>query len=187
MVKECKRFYGSILFLVFSLVICFSCHSLKKMNENKNTTRNMISEIWNPLIVLTQKEKKIVKATSEKLYKKHDDSALLVGDVEVDFFDEEGNRISILYADTARINEKTNDKIIIPIVSGNLFVVSDSGYTLSTNKLSWNNGYEMIMSEDSVTFTTVEGDTLHGVGFESDSDLEEWRIYKPIGIARKGM
>ena len=183
MVKECKRFNGSILFLVFSLVIFFSCHSSKKMNANKNTTKNMISEIWNPLIVLTKKENKIVKVESEKLYKEYDDSALLVGDVEVDFFDEEGNRISILYADTARINEKTNDLN----AHGNVFVVSDSGYTLSTNKLSWNNGYEMIMSEDSVTFTTIEGDTLHGVGFESDSDLEEWRIYKPFGIARKGM
>ncbi len=183
MVKECKRFNGSILFLVFSLVIFFSCHSSKKMNANKNTTKNMLSEIWNPLIVLTKKENKIVKVKSEKLYKEHDDSALLVGDVEVDFFDEEGNRISVLYADTARINEKTNDLN----AHGNVFVVSDSGYTLSTNKLSWNNGYEMIMSEDSVTFTTLEGDTLHGVGFESDSDLEEWRIYKPFGIARKGM
>ena len=145
--------------------------------------QNMGNEIWNPLIVLTQKEKKIVKVKSEKLYKKHDDSALLVGDVEVDFFNEEGNHISILYADTARINEKTNDLN----ANGNVFVVSDSGYTLSTNKLSWNNGYEMIMSEDSVTFTTLEGDTLHGVGFESDSNLEEWKIYKPFGIARKGM
>ena len=183
MVKECKRFNGSILFLAFSLVICFSCHSSKKMNENNTTTNDMISEIWNPLIVLTQKEKKMVKAKSEKLYKKHDNSALLVGDVEVDFFDEEGKRVSILYADTARINESTNDLN----AHGNVFVVSDSGYTLSTNKLSWNNGYEMIMSEDSVTFTTLEGDTLHGVGFESDSDLVEWRIYKPFGIARKGL
>ena len=58
---------------------------------------------------------------------------------------------------------------------------------ISTNQLSWNNGYKMIMSEDSVTFTTSEGDTLYGVGFESDSDLEEWRIFKPFGIARKGI
>ena len=69
MVKECKRFNGSILFLAFSLVICFSCHSSKKMNENNTTTNDMISEIWNPLIVLTQKEKKIegVKIKKELL------------------------------------------------------------------------------------------------------------------------
>ena len=82
-----------------------------------------------------------------------------------------------------KINEKTNDLH----ANGNVFVVSDSGYTLSTHRITWNNGYGMIMSEDSVMFTTTEGDTLYGVGFESDSDLEEWRIFKPFGIARGGI
>jgi len=71
--------------------------------------------------------------------------------------------------------------------NGHVYVVSDSGYTLSTNQITWNNSYKMIISEDSVIFTTIEGDTLHGVGFESDSDLEEWRIFKPFGITRKGI
>ena len=66
-------------------------------------------------------------------------------------------------------------------------MVSDSGYTLSTSKIVWDNSYKMIVAKDSVMFTTYEGDTLYGVGFEADSDLEEWRIYKPIGISRKGI
>ena len=65
--------------------------------------------------------------------------------------------------------------------------MSDSGYTLSTRQILWDNRYEMIVAEDSVMFTTSKGDTLYGVGFESDSDLEEWRIYKPFGISRKGI
>ena len=183
MKNVCKRIDVFPLYLMVSLLSCFSCHSLSETNTNKSSIKVMDNEMWNPLIILTQKEKKIVKARSEKLYKNNNDLALLVGDVEVDFYNEEGSRISMLYADSARINERTNDLNAI----GNVFVVSDSGYTLSTNQLSWNNGYKMIMSEDSVTFTTSEGDTLHGVGFESDSDLEEWRIFKPFGITRKGI
>ncbi len=164
-------------------MISFSCHSSIESNVKQSFVENQENEMWNPIIIFTQKEKKIVKAKSEKLYKNHDESSVLIGNVEVDFYDDTGSRISILYADTARINEQTNDLN----ANGNVYVVSDSGYTLSTNRITWNNSYKMIVSEDSVMFTTIEGDTLYGVGFESDSDLEEWRIFKPFGIARKGI
>ena len=165
------------------MMICFSCHSSADSYGKKSSVENQDNEMWNPIIILTQQEKKIVKAKSEKLYKSNDESSVLIGNVEVDFYNEDGNRISILYADTARINEETNDLN----ANGNVYVVSDSGYTLSTNQITWNNSYKMIISEDSVMFTTIEGDTLRGVGFESDSDLEEWRIFKPFGITRKGI
>ena len=164
-------------------MICFSCYSSSDPQGKKSFVENQENEMWNPLIILTQQEKRIVRAKSEKLYKNNEESSVLIGKVEVDFYNEVGNRISILYADTARINEQTNDLN----ANGNVYVVSDSGYTLSTNQITWNNSYKMIMSEDSVMFTTIEGDTLHGVGFESDSDLEEWRIFKPFGITRKGI
>ena len=48
------------------------------------------------------------------------------------------------------------------------------------------NRYEMILADDSVMFTHSEGDTLYGVGFESDIDLERFKIFKPYGILRKG-
>ena len=30
--------------------------------------------------------------------------------------------------------------------------------------------------------TTAEKDTLYGIGFESDSDLQNWIILKPSGV-----
>ena len=141
----------------------------------------MENEIWDPLIILSRKEKKLIKAKSKKLFKQKNKSALLVGNVEVDFFNEEGLHISIMYSDSARINEHSNDLN----ATGNVYVVSDSGYTLTTHKIIWDNNYKMIVAEDSVMFTTVEGDTLYGIGFESDADLEEFRIFKPIGISRE--
>ena len=41
---------------------------------------------------------------------------------------------------------------------------------------------EFIESKDSVMFTTTQGDTMYGVGFESDMDLTEWKIYRPTGV-----
>ena len=132
---------------------------------------------------LRKQQKKIIKAKSKKLYKNNNELALLVGNVEIDFYNDRGEHISMLYADSARINEQSNDLK----ANGNVYVVSDSGYTLSTQQIIWDNSYKVILAEDSIMFTTTEGDTLYGVGFESDSDLEEWRIFRPFGISREGI
>ena len=109
--------------------------------------------------------------------------ALLVGNVVVDFYNDEGDHISILYSDSARIDEQNNNLH----ANGNVYVVSDSGYTLTTSKILWDNRYEMIVAEDSVMFTHPAGDTLYGIGFESDIDLERFKIFKPFGIIREGI
>ena len=101
----------------------------------------------------------------------------------VDLYNEEGSHISILYSDSARINENNNNLY----AKGNVYVVSDSGYTLTTSELVWDNRYEMIVAEDSVMFTHSEGDTLYGIGFESDIDLERFKIFRPYGILRGGL
>ena len=174
--------YPLILLSAFSFII-FSCHSTEELESNQSTYEMVENEIWDPRIILTRKEKKMIKAKSKKLYKQKNKSALLVGNVTIDFFNDAGRHISILYADSARINEYSNDLN----ANGNVYVVSDSGYTLKTRMINWDNNYKMIVAEDSVMFTTSKGDTLYGVGFESDADLEEFRIFKPFGISREGI
>ena len=44
---------------------------------------------------------------------------------------------------------------------------------------------EKMSTEDSVMITTLEKDTLYGIGFESDSDLENWKILKPSGVTER--
>ena len=160
-----------------------SCYSEKKQHNKSAYVEVVDNEIWNPRIILTRADKKMVEAESDKLYKQKDESAILVGNVEIDFYNNMGNHMSILYADSARINERNNNLS----AQGNVYVVSDSGYTLTTNKIDWDNNYKMIIAKDSVMFTTLEGDTLYGIGFESDSDLEEWKIFNIFGIGRPGL
>ena len=61
-------------------------------------------------------------------------------------------------------------------------MVSNDSVKLFSNSILWDNHYELITSRDSVTFTTSSGDTMHGIGFESDMDLTKWKIKKPRGI-----
>ena len=161
----------------------FACSGEIEISESGSSEDLMENEIWNPYIVLTREENIIVTAKSDKLYKKSNEMALLVGNVEADFFNELGTHTSILYSDSARINEQSNNLH----ANGNVIVISDSGYTLTANEILWDNRYRMIIAEDSVMFTTTDGDTLYGVGFESDMDLERWKISKPFGIARDGI
>ena len=170
------------IWLLFPVLLLF-CHSKVEDNSRADSIELTENEIWNPVIILSREEDKIVEAKSEKLYKNNNADALLVGNVEVNFFNNEGQHISILYSDSARINEQNNNLR----ANGNVYVVSDSGYTLTTNEILWDNRYKMIVAEDSVMFTTTEGDTLYGVGFESDMDLEQWRIFRIFGVTREGI
>ena len=168
--------------MLFPVLLLF-CRSKVENNSRADSIELTENEIWNPVIILSREENKIVEAKSEKLYKNTNADALLVDNVEVDFFNEEGRHISILFSDSARINEQNNNLR----ANGNVYVVSDSGFTLTTNEILWDNRYKMIMAEDSVMFTTTKGDTLHGVGFESDMDLEQWKIFRIFGVTRVGI
>ena len=57
--------------------------------------------------------------------------------------------------------------------------------SLYTDTLYWDAKNEKMNTEDSVMITTLEKDTLYGIGFESDSDLENWKILKPSGVTER--
>ena len=101
--------------------------------------------------------------------------------VNIDFFDENELHISSLFADKAEINESTDFLRAID----NISIESDSGVTLFTDTLSWDNTAELIYTEDSVMITTNTNDTLYGIGFESDINMEHWKILKPRGVTSR--
>ena len=68
------------------------------------------------------------------------------------------------------------------IAIGDVIVLSDSGVTLFTDTLSWDNHREKVYTDDRVIFITEEQDTLYGIGFESDVELDNWKILKPTGV-----
>ncbi|MBN2031618.1 LPS export ABC transporter periplasmic protein LptC [bacterium] len=101
--------------------------------------------------------------------------------VEVDFYDEEGNHTSHLTSERGEYNEETEDIIGM----GNVVVESDSGITLRTEVLRWDNRLEKIISDTLVMVTTQDRDTLYGTGFESNADLTRRIIRNPWGTSEK--
>ena len=99
--------------------------------------------------------------------------------VEVDFFNRYGDHTSHLTSNAGEYHENTEDVIGI----GNVVVVSDSGTTLHTERLRWDQRREKILSDTVVMVTTTAQDTLYGIGFESEPDLSQWIIQQPWGVS----
>lgn len=103
------------------------------------------------------------------------------GGVEVDFYNAEGRHTSNVKSLRGALYEASNDVEALE----NVVVVSDSGLTLRTEKLRWDQQRQEIRTNDFVTITTAERDTLYGHGFESDQSLRNWSILRPTGVSEK--
>ena len=94
------------------------------------------------------------------------------------FFNDEEVYTTNLKSQIAEIDEHEDFLIAI----GEVIVLSDSGVTLFTDTLSWDNLREKVFTDDKVIFITEDQDTLYGIGFESDVELDNWKILKPTGV-----
>ena len=66
------------------------------------------------------------------------------------------------------------------VAYGNVVVVSDSGVTLYTDTLYWDNGNQKIISKIPVMIIS-ENDSLYGDTFISDPSLENYEITNSHG------
>ena len=167
--------------IFFVLIFLMGCAETGEEVARRNTSMFNENEIENPEIIISRENTRIVKAVSKHLMKNGNEDALLTGNVKADFYNDLGEHVSILYSDSAKINQRTNNLR----ATGNVHVESDSGFMLYANSILWDNQYKIIESKDSVMFTTTEGDTMYGVGFVSDMDLTKWKIYKPNGVIKR--
>tara|TARA_B100000575_G_scaffold127435_1_gene101548 strand:+ start:225 stop:752 length:528 start_codon:yes stop_codon:yes gene_type:complete len=161
-----------------ALLLVASCSEERKINL-PSSDGLPDQESWGVTIIMTHEGFIRAKVNSGHL-KKFDekDHIILDENVVVDFFDLQEDHTSTLFSDKSEINEKSNDMLAI----GNVIAKSDSGITLFTERLQWIAEEEKLFTKDSIMITTLEGDTLFGKGFESNADLENWKILNPSGI-----
>ena len=162
-----------ICFLI-AIIACKPNSEINSKSINKNIYDN---EIFNPKINIFQDKHLAVSSNSDRLIKDDGKDAILIGNVVSDFFNEEGGHITTLYSDSAIVENISNNLKAF----GNVTVVSDSGFTLKSNQILWNNQYKLITSEDSILLTDKSNNKIRGVGFESDIDLTNYKIFKFIG------
>ncbi len=103
---------------------------------------------------------------------------LLSDSIRVDFYDQDERHSSLLTAKRGRVNDATQDFAAY----GNVVVVSDSGTTLKTDSLFWNNSNRVITTQ---AFVDIVSPTEHimGQGMESDQGLKNYKIFQVTGSA----
>jgi LPS export ABC transporter protein LptC len=141
-----------------------------------------IQEGWNSKIIISRAglTQAVVRYGHMIKYEKTD-VILFDQGIDVDFFDEQGMHSSHLISDRGEYNEKTEDVTGM----GSVHVLSDSGMTLDTEMLHWDNARGRIYSDSLVIMTTADQDTLYGFGFESNADLTRRVIRRPWGKTKR--
>ncbi len=164
-------------------IFIFACNNteLNKIGETRDGLPD--AESWNATITLTNKGSKraIIKSGHLQKYQQRQ-YILLDQKVDADFFNEDEIYTSNLKSEIAEIDESKD----FLIAMGNVVVVSDSGVTLFTDTLSWDNVEEKVFTDDRVIFITEQNDTLYGIGFKSDIELNNWEIMQPTGVFHDG-
>ncbi len=172
-----------IAFIFVFAVILVACTSEQEEQSTGPTpaTKMPDQESWQSNVTITQDGRRIadIWAGYIALYNK-EKVTVLKDSIHVDFYDRYGKHNSVLTADSGRVNNKNNNLL----AEGNVIVVSDSGVVLRTDKLSWDNEKQKIISNEPVVFTTPT-DTLTGDSFVSDPDLKNYELTNARGYSRR--
>ena len=108
-----------------------------------------------------------------------DRQVTVLGDsIHVDFFDQEERHSSALTARRGLVNDRTRDFSAYE----NVVVRSDSGTTLFTDSLFWDNAARLIRTEAFVEIVSPS-EQIRGQGLVSDEHLKNYRIFRVTGSA----
>ena len=173
--------YWSILLFVILLFACSGEQQQKNATAQKQT-EYPDQESWDATIIITREGKTVghLKAGHVQKFSKKQ-ITLMDENILVDFFNEQGQHTTRLTAEGGKIFDNTQNMMAY----GHVVVVSDSGLTLYTDTLNWNNKKQKLYSRIPIMLTTTENDTLYGDAFESDPSLENYVITNPHGKSSK--
>ncbi len=137
-------------------------------------------ESWNSTILFSDSgvTKGILKAGHAVVYS-NQNKTFLGDSVRVDFFDEHGVHTSYLTSDSGIVDDQSNDLEAI----GNVYAHNDSGTSLWTQVLNWNDKTQKITSKVFVRIVSPK-ESIQGIGFQSDRDLRNYTIFNVSGESK---
>lgn len=172
---------GFIIFAIISVSVLSSCDDkFKPTQTNINTEDAPSQESWNSTVVFSDSgyTKAILKAGHISVYSGKGYTLIDSGAV-VDFY-KDRVKVSTLEGRKGKIDDRTKDIEIYDSV----VVVNNEGSELKTQKLLWTNKTQKVSSDQFVSIKTPS-EIIEGVGFESDQNLKNYKIYKVSGTFSK--
>lgn len=135
-------------------------------------------ESWKSKILFTDsgKTKAILWSGHIRVYTTSMET-LLDDSVKVDFYNPFQIKTTTMTSMRGRIDDKTKNLYAIE----NVIAVNDSGVTLTSEELMWRNSDQKIVTDKFVTIITPT-ENIQGYGLESDQQLKNYTIYKPVYV-----
>lgn len=102
--------------------------------------------------------------------------------VDLLVYDTLGNQMVRVTSDSGTVDEAVTFLAAIGHVHGH----SKKGVDITADSLRWNKTENRISTESRVRVISEEGDTLRGIGFVSDANLDNWQILSNVqGVFQK--
>lgn len=159
------------------IIVFFSCNvdeNISNMDSVYDYNEEILGDPIN--IIISESEKVIYEIKSDKLLDSLG-NVILLGGVVIEVFNDGGNKTNDIYSNRAIIYSETDSMSAF----GNVKIISAmTGDQLFTEKIILYNTTQSVVSKDKILFING-GDSLRGIGFWSDFDMENWKIEKPIG------
>lgn len=166
----------ALLFMVS--IVLIACGEWTDPGDTVNPSEKPNQEGWNSKAILTTDG--VVSAEIDYVHMMRWDKRQLTtfrDGVIMDFY-EDGKHSGRLTADSGAIYTSTKNVVAV----GRVVIVSDSGLSMRTEKVEWNEQKQRLFAEGRVMLTTQE-DTLYGVEFESDRSLANWKMKSASGLS----
>ena len=170
--------------LIYSCIILFFCCSKNESNSVKSISIYDYSKdqiLGNPIRINISNKKNIIYKIESDTLIDSTGNILLFGGVKVQVYDDNNVETNNIFSNRAIVYNKSDSMS----ASGNVKVISNiNGYELFTDRIILFNDTKLVRSKDEVLFIN-DDDSLTGIGFWSDFDMENWTIEKPIGSILK--
>ncbi len=168
-------------YFILLIVLTAACEAIPDESEFQvNISDRPNQEGWDSEVIVTR------DGVTEMILKYHHmlrwdqrQQTSFSGGLTIDLY-EKGTHTAVLTSDSGMMRPSANEMVAV----GNVVVISDSGVSLRSRKLFWDEPLKKVRAEGFVQITTQE-DTLYGYDFESDRDLKNWKIKRAYGQSAK--
>jgi len=174
-------YYAALLAAILALALASGCRKDKAAGPLEDQNGEIPDqEGWNSTVHATRKGRPEAIVTYGHMRRFSNRKKVYFDEgVGVDFYDINGRKRTRLDAERGEMNESTNDIT----ATGHVVVVSDTGVTVFTESLGYRQATGKIYSDLDVVLISNRGDTLYGRGFESDTQMHNWRIKQLSGAS----
>jgi LPS export ABC transporter protein LptC len=163
-------------FLLSLILVVFSCSNWDDASKKTNViARPEVSVEGGFELELTEKKQKLWLLRGQKMARwKNDETS--IKELYLDVYDSVGVLSSWLLSDSAWLGSKMNYIRLY----GSVRLHTKDGLTVRTDSLWIDNKKKRAYTDSRVRVVSPDGDVLSGVGFESDTQFQDWKIVSNV-------